>query len=191
MSADGGKTYSYIGNNPVASPVGLMSFTMPNVQSVIIYLKITDASNFTIGVRKVIHNNNFYTQFYPPGGKINVSPKQALPNNQTMEANLSKNTEGSIEGTISIIDNQSFIHIYPNPATDKFNITTGLSEERLKNGGNYIQITDVFGRLVAEHRIESQLDEWEFDTEFLNSGNYLARLSGRGINIVKKITLVK
>jgi len=121
-------------------------------------------------------------------------PSTSVKNNMTAIVVLIDNTTHEILnahkvslGTVSVAEIETIgLEVYPNPATDKINVTFEAK------GGDYaIQLTDLQGRVVLTetHSNLSGSQNFEINTSKLTAGNYLISVSQNGGSFTKMIAI--
>ena len=73
-------------------------------------------------------------------------------------------------------------NVYPNPAKDELNIVSGF------NGSTYIDIVDLYGRVVISQYLLVNDNTNTISLKSLNAGMYLIRISNNEISAVKRFT---
>lgn len=169
LSYDGGANwFNAAVQNPV--PIGSLSFVMPDVATVLVWMKATDGVNQTKVAFKTIYND------HPKWMYLVHGPYSAGKSGVT---NISSKEASKIE-----------FNAAPNPAKNfvKFNVNVPT---QLYKDGIIISILDVFGKEIAQKIIENPSESWKYDTSSLPSGTYFAKLHGSQINLTTKITIIK
>ena len=121
-------------------------------------------------------------------------PSTSVKNNMTAIVVLIDNTTKEILNaqkvslaTAGVAEIETIgLEVYPNPATDKINVTFDAK------GGDYaIQLTDLQGRVVLTetHTNLSGSQNVEINTSKLTSGNYLINVSQNGASFTKMIAI--
>lgn len=81
------------------------------------------------------------------------------------------------ENGITLFDSNSELVVFPNPATDKINISYPESIEQ-------IEVRDMLGRLIQHESVQGE--QVELNIENLSSGLYLLKINTKGNTISKK-----
>ncbi|MCX6258013.1 MAG: T9SS type A sorting domain-containing protein [Bacteroidia bacterium] len=85
-----------------------------------------------------------------------------------------------------LTNGESYLNIYPNPATDKVFI------EVLNNSaGNMLQVVDISGKLITEYSLNLVSGGFEMDIKNLSEGFYFITLSDPVSGVVQKGKLIK
>ncbi|MFY1045564.1 T9SS-dependent M36 family metallopeptidase [Chryseobacterium sp. GP-SGM7] len=112
-----------------------------------------------------------------PGDKMNI-------NDQKEDFSVPKDCT---DGNSNIQPDKSLLSIYPNPAKDEFFIY--LKDFTI--GSLHLQIYDMSGKLVLSENRSSQDSRIPVSTKNIESGVYIVKLQGIGIDFSKKIIVKK